>query len=894
MDELAITSAPNRPVPMDQPAVTASNPPMDQPAVTTSNPPAAVRDEPAPAETRRYHFRGVVQGVGFRPFVLRLAERHRLGGWVCNDPDGAVLEVQGPVRALEAFILQLRAEPPALARIDGVALLHCHPVERPLARFEIRHSDRGRPAGALISPDAPVCADCLRELLDPADRRYRYPFINCTNCGPRYSIVRGVPYDRERTTMAAFPMCARCAREYRDVHDRRFHAQPIACWECGPRVALLRAGEGLPADWGRPMSRLDADWGRPAPRHAGWSDDPAAGPRDRFAGFGARRPGRGEPPHAPDPVAGAIALLRAGAILAVKGIGGYHLMANARDERAVARLRRRKRREAKPFAVMSATLQAVRGYARVREREAELLGAGERPIVLVRKRAGGLLASAVAPENRCYGVMLAYTPLQHLLLRDGLDALVATSGNTSEEPIAFLDDDAIDRLAGIADAFLVGEREIFTRVDDSIVRVVGLGEATGRGGRAARGDMAAGGDAALRGETAARGGSAHGRAVCALRRARGYAPAPVRAPFRSPPLLAVGPELKSTVCLSRGADLFLSHHIGDLKNAATLRSFEHAIEHLRRLLEVAPRAIAHDMHPGYLSTRYALAQRELPTVAVQHHHAHMAACMCEHGLTEPVIGVVFDGAGYGSDGHIWGGEILVGDYAGFERAAHLRYFRLPGGDRAVHEPYRVALALLHHAGIALADVDLPVVRERDPDELRVLGRMLDGGLSSPLTSSMGRLFDGVAALIGCRQRCRYEAQAAIELEQLIEPGARARPFAWDLHRAQGWPWTIDTTPLVAELACQAAGRRASAGELSLRFHCTVLDIVRATCSAVRERTGIARAVLSGGVFQNEFLLHGCHRALREAGFEVHIHRDVPANDGGVALGQAAVAGWSAA
>ncbi len=691
-----------------------------------------------------------------------------------------------------------------------------------------------------------MCEECLRELLDPADRRYRYPYVNCTNCGPRYSIVRGVPYDRAMTTMAVFPMCERCAREYHDVRDRRFHAQPTACWECGPRVAVVRAGESLPQTYGRGVP----------PTHSAGAAGSGGAVNDR-AGSGVGG--------SPDPIEATVELLREGAIVAVKGLGGYHLVVDARDEEAVARLRRRKRREEKPFAVMSPTLQAVRGYAHVGEREAELLRSPQRPIVLVRKRAEGRpLAAGIAPGNRSYGVVLAYTPVHHLLFQSGFDALVATSGNVSDEPIAFRDEDALERLAGIADAFLVGEREIYTRVDDSIVRCVEMGRPSACS------------------ETTP------------IRRARGYTPEPVRAPFELPPLLAVGPELKSTVCLTRGSELFLSHHIGDLKNEATKRSFEHAIEHMSKLLEVEPQVIAHDLHPGYLSTQYALEQERLPTVAVQHHHAHMAACMCEHGLNEPVVGVVFDGTGYGTDGNVWGGEFLVGDYAGFERAAHLAYFRLPGGDRAVEEPWRVAWSLLWEAyGESFAELDVPVVSGRDAEERRVLARMLRTGLRSPLSSSVGRLFDGVAALLGVRERCRYEAQAAIELEQLVTPGAAGRPLPWELCDGEGWPWRIDPAPAVRELVREARRPSTTAAELSGRFHSTVVDIVAGTCEAIRARTGLERVVLSGGVFQNEVLLRGCHEVLERAGLRVYSHRLVPANDGGVALGQAAVAGWGA-
>lgn len=761
-------------------------------------------------ETRRYQIRGIVQGVGFRPFVFRTAEDHALGGWIRNDSDGVVLEVQGEPPRLEAFIDDVRAKAPSLARIESVALLERRENGEGFESFEIHASDSSAQAQTLVSPDTGVCEDCLRELFDPGDKRHLYPYINCTNCGPRYTIIRGVPYDRPMTTMSSFPMCEGCGDEYHDPRDRRFHAQPVACWDCGPRVWL----------------------------------------RD------SRRPG--EDPS--DPIDETARLLLDGAIVAVKGLGGYHLMVDARNEAAVAELRRRKRREEKPFALMSSSLDAVREYAFVEEVEAELLESVARPILLLRKRPGGGIAEGVAPGNRSYGAMLAYTPIHHLLLRDGLETVVATSGNISDEPIAFEDEDAMERLAPIADAFLLGNRKIHTRVDDSIARAIPLG-----------------------GENV----------VTPLRRARGYTPEPVRAPFEPPPLVAVGPELKNTVCVSRGADLFLSHHIGDLKNAATQRSFEQAIDSLERLLEVEPELVAYDMHPGYLSTAWAREQSELPTVAVQHHHAHMAACMCEHGLTEPVIGAIFDGTGYGTDGKIWGGEFLVGDYTGFERAAQLEYCPLPGGDRAVKEPSRVALALLQAALGSFEEVDLPVVRGRSEEERRVLGRMIEQEINSPLTSSMGRLFDGISALIGVREVANYDAQAAIELEQLIEPGTMAKElFEWELHRDE-WPMRIDPRPLVRQLVADLLRGGAGAAELSLRFHGTVVEMVRGTCLEIGQRTGVETVVLSGGVFQNEFLLRGCYEALRDEGLPVYLHRQAPTNDGGVALGQAAIAGWGA-
>jgi hydrogenase maturation protein HypF len=760
------------------------------------------------AETRRYRIRGIVQGVGFRPFAFRAAVERSLGGWVCNDAEGVLVEATGEAARLDAFVEELRGGAPAAARVDSIELIEQRPGGG-AGGFEIRLSEGSGPARALVAADSAVCEECLRELFDPGDRRHLYPYVNCAACGPRYTIVAGVPYDRARTTMADFPMCAACAAEFDDPGDRRFHAQATACWDCGPRVRLR------------------------APDAAEDVED--------------------------DPIGAAARLLAAGAIVAVKGLGGYHLMADARNEDAVAELRRRKRREQKPLALMSGSLAAVGEYAEVGEEEAELLRSPAWPILLLDRRPGGGIAAAVAPGNRRLGAMLAYTPLHHLLLRGDLDTVVATSGNFAEEPIAFEDGDALRRLAPIADAFLLGERRIHTRVDDSIARLTKLGAET---------------------------------AVTPLRRARGYVPKPVRAPFEPPSLLAVGAQLKNAVCLSRGADLFLSQHLGDLDNAAARRSFEDAIDGLRTLLEVEPRLVAHDMHPGYASTAWAREQSGLPAFAVQHHHAHLAACMCEHGLIGPVLGVVFDGTGYGADGRIWGGEFLLGDYAGFERAAQLEYCPLPGGDRAVREPFRMALALLQGAFGSFEAVDLPVVGKRSEEERRVLGRMIEEGVNSPLGSSMGRLFDGVAALLGVRETVRYEAQAAIELEQLIEPGAAAaQPFAWELHRDES-PLRVDPRPLVRELVAELQRGEASAAELSLRFHATVVEIVRRTCLEIRERSGVAEVALSGGVFQNEFLLRGCHAALREAGFEVHAHRRVPPNDGGVALGQAAIAGWA--
>ena len=760
------------------------------------------------AETRRYRIRGVVQGVGFRPFAYRAARELSLGGWVRNDAAGVLLEVSGEPARLDSLAERLHRDAPTAARVDGVELLERRPGGAD-AEFEIRASEETEASRALVPPDLAVCEDCLRELFDRGDRRHLYPYINCTSCGPRYTIVRGLPYDRARTTMEGFRMCASCAAEYEDPGDRRFHAQPTCCWDCGPRLALhLAKGAGEAGE---------------------------------------------------DPVGGAARLLLEGAIVAVKGIGGYHLMADARNEEAVAELRRRKRRGPKPLALLSAGLDAVRRYAELGAAEAALLCSSARPIVLLRRRAGDGLARSVAPGNAELGAMLAYTPVHHLLLRGGLDTVVASSGNRAEEPIAFEDGDALRRLAPLADAFLAGERPIERRADDSIARVSRFGSET---------------------------------AVTPLRRSRGYVPEPLRAPAEPPPLLAVGAQLKSAICLSRGADLFLSHHLGDLDDAASRGAFEAAIEDLRGLLGVEPELVVHDMHPEYASTAWAAERSGLPALAVQHHHAHLAACMCEHDLTGPVLGVIFDGTGYGSDGSVWGGEFLLGDYAGFERAAQLEYQPLPGSERAVREPFRVALALLHAAFGSLEGLgDLPVVARRSEQELRVLGRMIETGANSPPCSSVGRLFDGVAALLGVREVAEYEAQAAIELEQLVAPGAPpGKPLAWTLREDES-PLRIDPRPLVRELVGEL-GRGASAAELSARFHATAVEIVRDTCVEIRARSGVGRVALSGGVFQNELLLRGCHAALHEEGFEVFSHRRVPPNDGGIALGQAAIAAWA--
>ncbi|RME45286.1 MAG: carbamoyltransferase HypF, partial [Caldilineae bacterium] len=670
----------------------------------------------------------------------------------------------------------------------------------PSPLFEIRHSESQPRAFVPISPDMCICDDCLRELFDPADRRYRYPFINCTNCGPRFTIIRNIPYDRPFTTMAVFPMCPACQAEYDDPLNRRFHAQPNACPDCGPQVELRVPGE---------ESR------------------------------------RGE-----EAIRGAQEMLAAGKIVAVKGLGGFHLACDATSDRALQTLRERKGRVDKPFAVMARDMDAVRRIARVSPAERDLLLSKERPIVLLKKRDGSPLSELVAPGNRYVGVMLPYTPLHYLLLTPRLPVLVMTSGNYSEEPIVKDNAEALERLASLADAFLLHNRDIHVHCDDSVVRVF------------------------------------EGREL-PVRRSRGYAPFPVKLPFEVSSILAVGGELKNTFCLTRDRYAFMSQHIGDMENLETLQAFERAAAHFQAIFRVEPDVIACDMHPRYLSTRWAeehAAGRAV--VRVQHHHAHVAALMAEHGLDgeEPVIGFSFDGTGYGTDGAIWGGEVLLADYRRFTRAAHLKYVPLPGGDAAIKRPYRVALAHLWAAGVDW-DERLSPVAACPPVERGVLRRQLETGFNTVPTSSMGRLFDAVASLAGVRQTITYEAQAAIEFEALLAAAAEGA-YRFDLQSAQSdLQFLIDPAPVIRQAAADARAG-VPAPVIAARFHRAVADLILRVSLHVRRAAGLKRVALTGGVFQNVTLLALATNALRAEGFEVLTHRRVPPNDGGLALGQA--------
>jgi hydrogenase maturation protein HypF len=727
---------------------------------------------------------GTVQGVGFRPYVYRLASELKLGGWVLNDAHGVLVEVEGDSDQVTTFLARVGPDAPPLAVVERVE--SCRVAVQGEAAFAIRASPRGEQADAPVTPDSATCADCVRELFDPDDRRYRYPFINCTNCGPRFTIVRGIPYDRPYTAMAGFQMCEACQAEYDDPGDRRFHAQPNACPACGPSVALL-GGEG-----------------------------------------------------GGDPIADAAAALRAGSIVAVKGIGGFHLACRADDERAVATLRARKHREDKPFALMCRSVDDAAALVALGAPERELLESVARPIVLAPRLPDTAVAQSVAPGAPELGVMLAYSPLHHLLLADTGCPLVMTSGNVSEEPIAFTDDDARQRLHPIADLLLVHDRPIETRTDDSVVRV------------------------------------AAGRRM-SLRRSRGYVPAALTLPGGTPrPLLACGAELKNTFCVANGDRAWVSHHIGDLANYETLRSFTEGIEHFQRLFAVAPEVVAHDLHPEYLSTKYALEREGAELVGVQHHHAHLAACLAEHGESGPAVGAIYDGTGYGLDGTVWGGELLVGDGADFRRVGSLRAVPLPGGERAIREPWRMALSWLRAAGVETAAL---VDRER----WEVVGRMLDTGLRSPPTSSVGRLFDAVAALCGIHSEAvSYEGQAAIELEAACESSERG---AYELPVAG---LELDARSLVAAVV-RDLGAGVEVPVVASRFHNALARATVEACTVAASGADTDLVVLSGGVFQNRRLLEATVAGVEAAGLRALVPERLPPGDGGISYGQAAVA-----
>ena len=753
-----------------------------------------------------------MQGVGYRPFVYRLAHELDVAGWVLNDERGVLVEAEGPPGVVEAFVARLASDAPPLADVRGVDAQDVEVVGEP--GFQIVASERGGAASAPVTPDSATCEDCLAELADPADRRYRYPFLNCTNCGPRFTIVRGVPYDRPLTTMASFVMCDACQAEYEDPLDRRFHAQPNACPVCGPQVRLLE----------RDGSEVSAE----------------------------------------DAVRAAVEDLLDGKILAIKGLGGYHLACRADDEAAVAALRARKHREDRPFALLVADVAAARTLVELGESEEALLrlaraadragsplpdaAAGDNPAVAPSGAASGegpRVAPSVAPRAPDLGLMLPYTPLHQLLAEDTGVPLVMTSGNVSDEPIAFDDADALERLAAIADRFLVHDRPIATRTDDSVVRVVR-------------------------------------ERPLLMRRSRGYAPGALDLPVvATRHILGTGAEQKNAFCLAKGDRAWPSHHIGDIKNYETLTSLRDGVAHFEALFEVAPEVVAHDLHPDYLSTRYALEREDVEHVAVQHHHAHLAATLAEHGETGPAVGAIYDGTGLGPDGTIWGGEILVGGLAGFERGGRLAGVRMPGGEGAIREPWRMACSWLTQMREPLPAAFEPIAQQR----WNMVARMVMTGVGAPFTSSAGRLFDAVAAMCGVRLEVSYEGQAAVEFEALADPGA-AEPYPFVLQPIP--PAIINPQPaILAVLADLAAGVPVPA--ISARFHAGLARVTVEACALAAERAELDLVVLSGGVFQNRLLLELTSAWLQDAGLRVLVPERLPPNDGQIAFGQVAVA-----
>lgn len=751
--------------------------------------------------------RGMVQGVGFRPFVYRLAQDYNLKGWVRNTSGSVEIEVEGDEESLENFLIDLKAKAPPMARIEEVETTF-HPPNG-YTEFQILKSLSQEGKYQLVSPDIATCEDCKREIFCSTDHRFRYPFTNCTNCGPRFTIIEDIPYDRPRTTMGKFEMCPECQREYDGPLDRRFHAQPNACPKCGPSLELVD--------------------------------------------------GNANPVEGNDVIKAAGNLLKAGKILALKGLGGFQLACDATNEEAINLLRSRKRRSSKPLAVMAATLEAIEKHCLVSPEERKLLQSPECPIVLLRwKRSSSNIFPVVAPNLKYLGVMLPYTPLHHLLLREVGFPLVMTSGNLSEEPIAKDNGEALTRLRGIADYFLLHNRDISSRYDDSVYMVEGKPRA--------------------------------------IRRARGYAPYPIFLPFKSKQILACGAELKNTFCLTKDEHAFLSQHIGDMENEETLEHFENTIELYKKLFRIEPEIMAYDMHPEYLSTKYALhvgSARGLSLIPVQHHHAHIVSCLVENKVDAPVIGVAFDGTGYGTDGTIWGGEFLLADWRGFQRAGHLEYVPLPGGEAAIKKPYRMALSYLYTLlGEDFSLEGLPFSK-LNPTELEIIKQQLKRGINCPLTSSAGRLFDAVSALVGVREEIDYEAQAAIELEMLAPNevdkfGANCYPFYIIEHQGMR---VVKLEELFSTIV-QDVKNQVPVPVISLKFHSTMAQIIARMCNLIARESGITQVALSGGVFQNRLLFMSSTTALQREGFRVLTHHLVPCNDGGISLGQAVIANFA--
>jgi hydrogenase maturation protein HypF len=749
---------------------------------------------------KEIHIQGIVQGVGFRPFIYMLAHKYHLTGWVRNSSAGVEIVVNGVPKNISSFLEEIHQNPPPLARIDELDVQAIAPDG--CKDFRILESSATQGGFIPISPDISICPDCLQELFNPSDRRFHYPFINCTNCGPRFTIIKDIPYDRPLTTMADFELCPTCAHEYHNPLNRRFHAQPVACADCGPQV---------------------------------WFEGTS---QKKVAGEEAIQTAR--------------LWLKQGKIIAIKGLGGFHLACDASNPTAIQELRSRKKRSEKSFAVMVFDSTIAMKYCRMNAAEKSLLESKEKPILILERKPDANLPQEIAPGMHTLGIMLPYTPLHYLLLEpepDYPDIFIMTSGNISEEPIAYTNNSAINELSDIADGFLLNNRDIETRVDDSVI-------------------------------------AEFQSKPYFFRRSRGFAPDPIRTPQPMLEILAVGAELKNTFCLTKGNYAFLSHHIGDLENLETSRAFESSIPHYEHIFKVKPVVIARDLHPDYLSSRYAQARavnESLPIINVQHHHAHLAACLADNQWQsqEPVIGIILDGTGLGTDGNIWGGEFLFGNYAGFERLFHLAYYPLPGGDSAIRHPKRLAAAYLHQAGIAW-DENLPPIKALSDEERLILFAQLEQNINCPQTSSMGRLFDAVASLIGLRQEINYEAQAAIELENAAY-GHPSGLYSFDIRDNM-----INPKPLLREIVADyQAGLQSN--YISAKFHQSVVSMLLDICSRIRQSTNCSHVALSGGVWQNMYLLKRSVSTLEEAGFQVLVHHQVPPNDGCIALGQVMIA-----
>lgn len=759
-------------------------------------------------ELARINARGVVQGVGFRPFVYRLASKYNLKGWVYNTSEDVKIEVQGERKGIECFLLELQDNAPPLARIEDISATYHLPAD--YTTFEIRRSTAEKNKYQLISPDIATCQACLKEIFDPEDRRYHYPFTNCTNCGPRFTIIEDIPYDRPNTTMRSFKMCPECQVEYDNPLDRRFHAQPNACPECGPILELVNA-------------------------HG-----------DRMA--------------CSDIITTAAQLLRSGKIIAIKGLGGFLLACDATNEKVVELLRYRKRRPAKPLAIMVADIDEAKRHCYVSEGEEKLLTSPQSPIVLMRWKPDSTVSQAVAPNLKYLGGMLPYTPLHHILLKETKLPLIMTSGNLSEEPIAKDNDEAIRRLSGIADYFLIHNRNIYAKYDDSVTII-------------------------------------EGDNIQLTRRARGYAPYPVHLTFKAKQVLGCGAQLKNTFCLTKDNYAFLSQHIGDMENLETMEHFENTLNLYKKLFRIKPEIIAYDLHPEYLSTKYALELAgqfsNIKFTPIQHHHAHIVSCMVDNGVDAPVIGVALDGTGYGSDGHVWGAEFLVADYHNFKRMGHLQYLPLPGGEAAIKRPYRTAIGyLLNLLGENALGSDLAFLRAIDNTEVELLKRQIQTGLNTPLTSSMGRLFDAVSALIGLRGEIDYEAQAAIELEMIAYDAVgetKAYPFPIIEQNGEN---ILNLRELFSAIISDLK-RKNSKANISAKFHNGLSQAILQMCQIISHESGKTQVALSGGVFQNRLLLRKVISNLSSAGFTVLTHSQVPCNDGGISLGQAVIANFTA-